>query len=56
MQSLGRRISDAEIAELKRRNDIKGEWGAGDYCGERTYRLKCKNPLNRGTPIVSVKA
>jgi hypothetical protein len=21
-------------------NNIKGEWGAGEYCGERTYRLK----------------
>ena len=37
-------------------NDIRGEWGAGEYCGERTYRITCKDPLNHGTPIVSVKA
>ena len=37
-------------------NDIKGEWGAGEYYREVTYRIKCKDPLNYGTPIVSVKA
>ncbi|RGB23022.1 hypothetical protein C1646_822288 [Rhizophagus diaphanus] len=37
-------------------NDIKGEWGAGEYYGERTYRLKCRDPLNREIPIVSIKA
>lgn len=37
-------------------NNIRGEWGDGDYCRERTYRIKCKHPRNRGTPIVSVKA
>ena len=37
-------------------NDIRGEWGAGEYCGEQTYRIKCKHPRNHGTPIVSVKA
>ncbi|RIA81915.1 hypothetical protein C1645_881334 [Glomus cerebriforme] len=37
-------------------NDIKGEWGAGEYYGERTYRLECRDALNRGIPIVSVKA
>ncbi|PKY42433.1 hypothetical protein RhiirA4_456251 [Rhizophagus irregularis] len=36
-------------------NDIRGEWGAGEYRGERTYRITCKNPLNHGIPIVSVK-
>ncbi|CAB4402534.1 unnamed protein product [Rhizophagus irregularis] len=34
----------------------QGEWGAGEYRGERTYRITCKDPLNHGTPIVSVKA
>ena len=24
---------------------IKGEWGYGEYYGERTYRLKCWNAL-----------
>ena len=24
---------------------IKGEWGSGDYCGERTYRLICLKDL-----------
>ena len=35
---------------------IKGEWGAGEYYGERTYRLNCRDAFNRGIPIVSVKA
>src|SRR5207244_4543139 len=34
-------------------NDIKGEWGAGEYCSERTYRLECRN-VYCGIPIVSV--
>jgi hypothetical protein len=38
------------------RSDIKGKWGAGEYRGERTYRITCKDPLNHGTPIVTVKA
>ena len=37
-------------------NDIKGEWGDGEYYGELTYRLKCWNALNHGILIVSVKA
>jgi hypothetical protein len=37
-------------------NNIRGEWGDGEYCGEETYRIKCRHPRNRGTPIVSVKA
>ena len=36
-------------------NDIKGEWGAGEYCSERTYYLECKNVYCE-IPIVSVKA
>ena len=36
-------------------NDIKGEWGASEYCSERTYRLECRN-VYCGIPIVSVKA
>ena len=36
-------------------NDIKGEWGAGEYCSERTYWLECRN-VYCGIPIVSVKA
>ncbi|GBB90812.1 hypothetical protein RclHR1_01790019 [Rhizophagus clarus] len=34
-------------------NNIKGEWGPGNYYGEQTYRILCKDPLNPGTPIVS---
>jgi hypothetical protein len=37
-------------------DEIKGEWGAGEYYGERTYRLKCRESLKHGIPIVSVKA
>src|SRR5688572_2463400 len=29
-------------------SDIKGKWGDGDYCRERTYRITCKDPLNHG--------
>jgi hypothetical protein len=36
--------------------NINGEWGAGEYYRERTYRLNCKDPLNHGIPIVNVKA
>jgi hypothetical protein len=36
-------------------NTIKGEWGCGDYCEERTYRLTCWNALQDGIQIVSVK-
>jgi hypothetical protein len=24
-----------------RNNIVKGEWGSGEYCGERTYYLNC---------------
>ncbi|CAB4393180.1 unnamed protein product [Rhizophagus irregularis] len=37
-------------------NDIRGEWGDGEYCREETYHIKCKHPCNCRTPIVSVKA
>ena len=37
-------------------DDIRGTWGDGEYYGERTYYIKCKDPLNHGTSIVSVKA
>ncbi|PKC59535.1 hypothetical protein RhiirA1_469288 [Rhizophagus irregularis] len=37
-------------------DEIKGEWGAGEYYGERTYRLKCRESFKPGIPIVSVKA
>ncbi|RGB25010.1 hypothetical protein C1646_821263, partial [Rhizophagus diaphanus] len=37
-------------------DEIKGEWGDGEYYGERTYRLKCKESFKPGIPIVSVKA
>ena len=30
-------------------NDIRGTWGAGEYYGEVTYHIKCKDPINRGT-------
>ncbi|CAG8741255.1 14899_t:CDS:1, partial [Funneliformis mosseae] len=34
-------------------NDIRGEWDAGEYCKEQTYRIKYKDPLNHRTLIVS---
>ncbi|GET03405.1 hypothetical protein GLOIN_2v1598257 [Rhizophagus clarus] len=37
-------------------DEIKGEWGDGEYYGERTYRLKCRESFKPGIPIVSVKA
>ena len=37
-------------------DEIKGEWGAGEYYGEQTYRLKCRESFKPGIPIVSVKA
>jgi len=37
-------------------NDIRGKWDADDYCGERTYRIICKDSLNHEILIVSVKA
>ena len=37
-------------------DEIKGEWGAGEYYGERTYRLKCRESFKPGIPVVSVKA
>ncbi|CAB4429012.1 unnamed protein product [Rhizophagus irregularis] len=37
-------------------DEIKGEWGADEYYGERTYRLNCRESLKHGIPIVSVKA
>ena len=37
-------------------DEIKGEWGAGEYYGERTYCLKCRESFKPGIPIVSVKA
>ncbi|RIA90097.1 hypothetical protein C1645_823836 [Glomus cerebriforme] len=33
--------------------DIRDEWDAGEYHGEQTYHITCKDPLNHGTPIVS---
>ncbi|CAB5396227.1 unnamed protein product [Rhizophagus irregularis] len=29
--------------------NIKGEWSSGEYCRERTYRLKCWNDLRGGS-------
>ncbi|EXX62096.1 hypothetical protein RirG_165020 [Rhizophagus irregularis DAOM 197198w] len=29
---------------------LYGIWGSGEYCGERTYRLKCWNALQRVFP------
>ncbi|CAB4389129.1 unnamed protein product [Rhizophagus irregularis] len=37
-------------------DEIKGEWGDGEYFGEQTYRLKCRESFKPGIPIVSVKA
>ncbi|EXX57193.1 hypothetical protein RhiirA1_428976 [Rhizophagus irregularis] len=30
--------------------NIKGEWSSGEYCRERTYRLKCWNDLRGWNP------
>jgi hypothetical protein len=40
---------DQEGENIK--NDIKGEWGAGEYYGERAYYLECRDAFNRGIPI-----
>ncbi|POG72919.1 hypothetical protein GLOIN_2v1828828 [Rhizophagus irregularis DAOM 181602=DAOM 197198] len=37
-------------------DEIKGEWGAGEYYRERIYHLNCRESLKHGIPIVSVKA
>ncbi|CAG8784471.1 27967_t:CDS:2, partial [Racocetra persica] len=31
-------------------DDVKGQWGAGDYCGEETYRLYCCKRTFSGIP------
>ena len=49
-------LCNGEHKEKSIWNGIRGEWGAGEYCGERTYRITCKDLLNYGNPIVSVKA
>ncbi|CAG8485304.1 17015_t:CDS:2, partial [Acaulospora colombiana] len=36
--------------------DVEGRWGDGNYCGEKTYRLYCRNRTFGGIPIVNVKA
>ncbi|CAG8750227.1 18850_t:CDS:2 [Gigaspora margarita] len=39
------------------RNYIEGEWGSGEYCGEKTYRLYCYiNKYQNSIQIVTVKA
>ncbi len=35
---------------------IDGQWGCGDYYGERTYRLECWEDYQNKIPIVTVKA
>src|SRR5581483_2069784 len=37
-------------------DEIKGEWGDGEYYGEQTYRLNCRESFKPEIPIVSVKA
>ncbi|CAG8619826.1 496_t:CDS:2 [Funneliformis mosseae] len=37
-------------------DEIKGEWGDGEYYGERTYRLICRISYKPGIPVVSIKA
>ncbi|RGB23804.1 hypothetical protein C1646_676841 [Rhizophagus diaphanus] len=37
-------------------DEIKGEWGDGEYYGEQTYRLICRISYKPGIPVVSVKA
>ncbi|CAG8633655.1 1345_t:CDS:1, partial [Acaulospora morrowiae] len=36
--------------------DVEGRWGDGNYCGEKTYCLYCRNRTFGGIPIVNVKA
>src|SRR5437764_15431838 len=49
-------LCNGEHKEKSIWNDIRGEWGAGEYYGERTYWLECREALNPDIPIVSVKA
>lgn len=40
-----------------KRDDIKGEWGSGDYVNTKTYHLKCwGNKYQNSIQIVTVKA
>ncbi|RHZ86728.1 hypothetical protein Glove_46g14 [Diversispora epigaea] len=39
-----------------KRDNVQGQWGDGDYCGEITYRLICWRDVQKGIPIVTVKA
>ncbi|CAG8719092.1 25775_t:CDS:2, partial [Gigaspora margarita] len=42
---------------LKHSFKYKGEWGSGEYCGEKTYRLYCYiNKYQNSIHIVTVKA
>ncbi|CAG8438898.1 9106_t:CDS:2 [Cetraspora pellucida] len=38
------------------RDNIKGEWGSGDYVNTRTYRLQCCEAYQNSIQIVMVKA
>ena len=38
------------------KNGIEGQWGCGEYFGERTYRLKCWEAYQNGIQIVTVRA
>ncbi|CAG8804514.1 25861_t:CDS:2, partial [Gigaspora margarita] len=38
------------------RNHIEGEWGSGEYCDEKTYRLYCYiNKYQNSIPIVTIR-
>ena|SRR5436305_894660 len=54
-------LNNSAICPICKRNygiwkNIKSEWSSGEYCRERTYRLKCWNDLQGGIPIVNVKS
>ena len=38
------------------RDNVKGEWGSGDYVNTKTYRIKCWEAYQNSIQIVTVKA
>ena len=38
------------------RDNVKGEWGSGDYVNTKTYRLNCWGNYQNPIQIVTVKA
>ena len=37
------------------RDNVKGEWGSGDYVNTKTYRIKCWEAYQNSIQIVTVK-